>query len=57
MRRTCFCLLLALTPDDPKTKGRSSVKSNNVPDFDIEGIFGALANGDYDRAVELARGF
>ena len=40
-----------------QTKGRSSVRSNDAPDFDIEGIFGALANDDYDRAVEMARGF
>jgi hypothetical protein len=31
--------------------------SDKVPDFDIEGIFGKLANDDYDRAVQLARGF
>jgi hypothetical protein len=28
-----------------------------VPDFDLEGIFKELALQDYDRAVELARGF
>jgi hypothetical protein len=28
-----------------------------VPDFDVKGIFGALANDDFDRAVQLARGF
>ena len=28
-----------------------------VPDFDIRGIFGEVANNDYDRAVELAAGF
>jgi hypothetical protein len=28
-----------------------------VPDFDIEGIFGKLANDDYERTVELARGY
>lgn len=27
------------------------------PDFDIEGIFGAVANTDYERTVQLARGF
>lgn len=38
-------------------KGFSAVHSNDVPDFDLEGIFGALAGEDYDRAVQLARGF
>jgi hypothetical protein len=28
-----------------------------VPDFDIEGIFGKLASDDYDRVVQLARGY
>jgi hypothetical protein len=28
-----------------------------VPDFDVAGIFGMLGNDDYDRAVQLARGF
>lgn len=28
-----------------------------VPDFDIRGIFGEAANDDYERSVELARGF
>lgn len=28
-----------------------------VPDFDIRGIFGEVANDDYERSVELARGF
>ena len=27
------------------------------PDFDIEGIFGEVANVDYERTVQLARGF
>jgi hypothetical protein len=39
------------------SKGSSSARSSNVPDFDVEGIFKDLANEDYDRAVELARGF
>ena len=38
-------------------KSQSSVNSNDVPEFDIEGIFRDLANYDYERAVELARGF
>ena len=28
-----------------------------VPDFDIRGIFGEAANNDYERAIDLARGF
>jgi hypothetical protein len=40
-----------------QSKGHSSVHSSDVPDFDVEGIFRQLAIQDYDRAVELARGF
>ena len=40
-----------------KSKGFMSVTPLNVPDFDIEGLFGALANEDYERAVQFARGF
>jgi hypothetical protein len=40
-----------------QSKSGSSVHSSDVPDFDLEGIFGYLAAQDYDRAVELARGF
>jgi len=40
-----------------QSKYQSSVNTNDAPDFDLEGIFKALANEDYDRAVELARGF
>lgn len=38
---------------------KSLVQSSRevVPDFDIRGIFGQLANDDYDRAVQLAAGF
>ena len=39
------------------TKSQIRVSPNAVPDFDIEGIFGKLAHNDYDRAVQLARGF
>jgi hypothetical protein len=38
-------------------KGGSAAYSNDVPDFDVAGIFSALAADDYDRAVQLARGF
>lgn len=40
-----------------QTKHGSSVTTSDVPDFDLDGIFKELANQDYDRAVELARGF
>ncbi|HJU92897.1 MAG TPA: hypothetical protein VJ656_08200 [Pyrinomonadaceae bacterium] len=39
------------------TKGSSSVHNSDVSEFDLEGIFRDLADQDYDRAVELARGF
>ena len=40
-----------------QSKGQSSVHTSDVPDFDLEGILKDLALQDYDRAVELARGF
>jgi hypothetical protein len=40
-----------------QSKGQSSVHTNDVPEFDLDGIFRELATKDYDRAVELARGF
>ena len=40
-----------------QSKGQSSVHTNDVPEFDLDGIFRDLATKDYDRAVELARGF
>jgi hypothetical protein len=40
-----------------QSKAQSSINTNDVPDFDLEGIFKELAKQDYDRAVELARGF
>jgi hypothetical protein len=40
-----------------QSKGQSSVRNSDVAEFDLEGIFTELANQDYDRAVELARGF
>jgi hypothetical protein len=40
-----------------QSKGQSSVHTSDVPDFDLEGIFKELALEDYDRSVELARGF
>ncbi|PYS84923.1 MAG: hypothetical protein DMF70_04930 [Acidobacteria bacterium] len=38
------------------TKGMSSVRQNSVADFDVTGIFEALAKEDYEKAVDLARG-
>ena len=40
-----------------QSKGSSSVHTNDIAEFDLEGIFRDLADQDYDRAVELARGF
>ncbi|HEU5460054.1 MAG TPA: hypothetical protein VFU83_06140 [Pyrinomonadaceae bacterium] len=40
-----------------QSKGSSSVQNSGIPEFDLEGIFRDLADQDYDRAVELARGF
>jgi hypothetical protein len=40
-----------------QSKGQSSVHTSDVADFDLDGIFRELATKDYDRAVELARGF
>jgi hypothetical protein len=40
-----------------QSKGHSSVHTSDVPEFDLDGIFRELATKDYDRAVELARGF
>ena len=39
------------------SRGLISVSPHNVPDFDVDEIFGALANEDYERDVQLARGF
>ena len=40
-----------------QSKNSSSVNSSTVSEFDLEGIFRDLADYDYERAVELARGF
>ena len=40
-----------------QSEGQSSIHSTDVADFDLDGIFKELATKDYDRAVELARGF
>jgi hypothetical protein len=39
------------------TKTISSSRSSSVEDFDVSGIFVELAKEDYNRTVELARGF
>ena len=38
-------------------KSRSSIRTSSAQDFDLAGIFGLLARDNYERAVELARGF
>ena len=38
------------------TKGMSSIRQSTVADFDVTGIFEALAKEDYEKAVDLARG-
>jgi hypothetical protein len=40
-----------------RTKQSGGVESSNVPEFDVAGIFAELARKDYNRTVELARGF
>jgi hypothetical protein len=40
-----------------ESKGSRSITTNNVAEFNVEGIFGKLAEQDYERSVELARGF
>ena len=40
-----------------QSKNQNSIRTSTVDEFDLEGIFRELANQDYDRAVELARGF
>ena len=39
------------------TKGQILHKRDVVPDFILEGIFQQVANNDFDRALQLARGF
>lgn len=40
-----------------QSRGQNSISNKPVADFDLEPIFRDLALLDYDRAVELARGF
>lgn len=39
------------------SKSQILKRTEAVPDFDLEGIFGKLAKSDYDRVALLARGF
>ncbi|MDX6304706.1 MAG: hypothetical protein QOI77_1675 [Blastocatellia bacterium] len=39
------------------TKSMGSVRMSSAQDFDVTGIFAELAKDDYNRTVELARGF
>ena len=39
------------------SKSQIMKKTEAVPDFDIAGVFGEAAKADFDRAVQLARGF
>jgi hypothetical protein len=39
------------------SNGSSSINQHSFPDFDVAGIFGKLADEDYDKAVQLAGGF
>ena len=38
-------------------KGSASMRSSSVSDFNVTGIFAELAKEDYERTVELVRGF
>lgn len=40
-----------------QSKGQASIRSKHVAEFDLDGIFTDLALQDYERAVEVARGF
>jgi len=39
------------------TKGSSSIRSSSSGEFDVSGVFSDLANDDYNRTIDLARGF
>ena len=40
-----------------QSKGMSSSRSSSVAEFNVAGIFTELAKEDYNRTVELTRGF
>jgi hypothetical protein len=39
------------------TKGSSSIRSSSVGEFDVGGVVSELAKDDYNRAIDLVRGF
>ena len=39
------------------TKGSSTIRSSSTGEFDVNGVFSELAKDDYNRTIELARGF
>ena len=39
------------------TKGSSSIRSSSAGEFDVSGVVSELAKDDYNRTIELARGF
>jgi hypothetical protein len=39
------------------TKGGSSVRSTSSGEFNVAGVFGELAKEDYNKSVEVIRGF
>jgi len=39
------------------TKSMASMRTSSAPDFDVLRVFRELAQVDYNRTVELARGF
>ncbi|HXI26332.1 MAG TPA: hypothetical protein VNG71_20935, partial [Pyrinomonadaceae bacterium] len=39
------------------TKGTSSIRSSSAGEFDVSGVLSELAKDDYNRAIDLVRGF
>ena len=39
------------------TKGSSSIRSSSAGEFDVSGVVSELAKDDYNRAIDLVRGF
>ena len=40
-----------------QSKGQSSISNKSVPEFDLEPIFRSLAMLDFERSIDLAKGF
>jgi hypothetical protein len=40
-----------------QTKNQSSIRSSSVGEFNVSGVFGELAKEDYNKTVEVIRGF